>query len=133
MISKLNPEDYSFVVRRRGTLPKPWRWEIYRAGKSDAVERSVVFFESMSEAARKGKKALADFLGKPLLQTEAEIANSHARERRIVLKMATVVGRWRVLVSRAVSVPTYCSPSRRPARRFASHQMVANRCRAGVK
>jgi hypothetical protein len=58
------PDDYSFVVKRRGPLAKPWRWEIYRAGKSPPVKCSVVFFESMSEAAREGKKALADFLAK---------------------------------------------------------------------
>ena len=25
------PADYSFVVKRRGNPPKPWRWEIYCA------------------------------------------------------------------------------------------------------
>src|SRR5262245_30829692 len=49
------------LVKRRGTLAKPWRWEIFLAGKSVPVKRSTVFFESMSEAMR---EALADFLGK---------------------------------------------------------------------
>jgi hypothetical protein len=62
MISEFDPTDYSVVVKRRGSPPKPWRCEIYRAGKSDPVERSAVFFESMAQAARKGKMALADFL-----------------------------------------------------------------------
>ena len=62
MTRELDPTDYSFVVKRRGTPPKAWRWEIYRAGKSDAVMRSPVFFESMAQAAKEGKKALADFL-----------------------------------------------------------------------
>ena len=43
---------------------KPWRWEIYCAGKSAPVERSAVFFESMAEAAKEGKKALGHFLAK---------------------------------------------------------------------
>jgi len=63
MITHLDPTDFSFVVKRRGTPPKPWRWEIYRAGKSDPVKRSTVFFETMAQAAKEGKKALADFLG----------------------------------------------------------------------
>ena len=64
MIEELDPADYSFVVKRRGTPARPWRWEIYRAGKSGPVESSPVFFESMAEAAKEGKKALAQFLAK---------------------------------------------------------------------
>jgi hypothetical protein len=60
--NKFDPDDYSFVVKRRGSPPKPWRWEIYCAGKSDAVLRSPEFFGTMSEAAKQGKKALTDFL-----------------------------------------------------------------------
>ena len=26
--------DYSVVVKNRASLPKPWRWEVYRAGRS---------------------------------------------------------------------------------------------------
>ena len=48
----------------RGTQPKPWRWEIYCAGKAGPVERSPVFFESMAAAAKEGKKALAHLLAK---------------------------------------------------------------------
>jgi hypothetical protein len=64
MSDEFDPADYSFVVKRRGTPQKPWRWEIYRAGTSAPVERSPVFFESMAEAAKQGKKALAQFLVK---------------------------------------------------------------------
>jgi hypothetical protein len=59
-----DPADYSFVVKRRGNLPKPWRWEIYCAGRSAPVERSPVGFESMTEAIKEGKKALGHFLAK---------------------------------------------------------------------
>jgi hypothetical protein len=57
-----DPDDYSFVVKRRGNPPKPWRWEIYRACCSAPIERSSVFFGSMAEAAKDGKKALARLL-----------------------------------------------------------------------
>src|SRR5262249_36054369 len=56
MSEQFDPADFSFVVKRRGSLPKPWRWEIYRAGKNDPLERSAVFFESMAEALKEGKK-----------------------------------------------------------------------------
>jgi hypothetical protein len=59
---KFDPSDYSFVVKRRGSPAKPWRWEIYCAGRSGPVERSPGFFESMAEAAKEGKQALGRFL-----------------------------------------------------------------------
>jgi hypothetical protein len=64
MSEEFDPSDYSFVVKRRGSTAKPWRWEIYRAGRSGLVECSPGFFESMAEAAKEGKKALARFLAK---------------------------------------------------------------------
>jgi hypothetical protein len=64
MSEEFDPAHYSFVVKRRGNPPKPWRWEIYCAGKVVPVERSPVFFESMAEAAKEGKKALAHLLAK---------------------------------------------------------------------
>jgi len=62
MMTKLDQTDYSVAVMRRGKLAKPWRWEIYRAGTSVPVKRSTVLYESMTNAARAGKKATADFL-----------------------------------------------------------------------
>jgi hypothetical protein len=64
LLREFDPSDYSFVVKRRGSPAKPWRWEIYRAGRSGLVECSPGFFESMAEAAKEGKKALARFLAK---------------------------------------------------------------------
>jgi hypothetical protein len=64
MSEQFDPADYSFVVKWRGNPQKPWRWEIYCAGKSAPVERSSVFFESMAAAAKEGKKALERFLSK---------------------------------------------------------------------
>jgi hypothetical protein len=51
--------DFSVVVKSRRLPPNPWRWEIYRAGKSSAVEQSTVFFPTMAAANRAGKEALA--------------------------------------------------------------------------
>lgn len=51
--------DFSVVVKNRAPPPKPWRWEIYRAGRTSAIGHSEVFFESMTEANRAGKRALS--------------------------------------------------------------------------
>lgn len=64
MNEEFDPTDYSVVVKLRGVQPKPWRWEIYCAGKPGAVARSPDYFESMSAAAREGKKALANLLAR---------------------------------------------------------------------
>jgi hypothetical protein len=50
--------DFSVVVRNKAPLPKPWQWEIYRAGRNSAIERSKAFFETATEANRAGKVAL---------------------------------------------------------------------------
>jgi hypothetical protein len=50
--------DFSVVVKNRAPPPKPWRWEIYRAGRTSPIERSKAFFETMTEANRAGKMAL---------------------------------------------------------------------------
>jgi hypothetical protein len=51
-------EDFSVVVKSRAPPPKPWQWEIYRAGRNSPVERSKVFFETATAANRAGKLAL---------------------------------------------------------------------------
>jgi len=56
---EFDPADYSLAVKRRGKPAKPWRWEIYCPCKAVPVECSSIFFESMAEAAKEGKKALA--------------------------------------------------------------------------
>jgi hypothetical protein len=50
--------DFSVAVKNRALPPKPWRWEIYRAGRTSPIERSNAFFETMAEANRAGKAAL---------------------------------------------------------------------------
>jgi hypothetical protein len=50
--------DYTLAIKNKGRPPKPWRWEIYAAGKNKPVQQSE-FFETMSEATRAGKMALA--------------------------------------------------------------------------
>ena len=55
-------DDFSVVVKSRGRQPSPWKWEIYRAGRNTPVEQSAVYFSTMTEANRAGKKALSLFL-----------------------------------------------------------------------
>jgi len=54
--------DFSVVIKNRAPLPKSWRWEIYRAGRNSPIECSETFFETMAEANRAGKRALASLL-----------------------------------------------------------------------
>ena len=58
----LEADDFSVVVKNRAKLPKPWRWEIYRAGRSSPISQSGVHFESMTTAGRAGRTALSLFL-----------------------------------------------------------------------
>ena len=54
-----DPLDYTLAIRNKGQLSRPWRWEINEAGKNKPVQQSE-FFETMSEAIRAGKAALAE-------------------------------------------------------------------------
>lgn len=56
--------DYSVVVKNRARPPRPWRWEIYRAGTKQPIEVSSVYFDTMTMANRAGKEALKQLLGK---------------------------------------------------------------------
>ena len=58
-IGKYEREDFSVVVKSKGQPPKPWKWEIYRAGRSSAVEQSVIFFPTATAAHKAGKEALS--------------------------------------------------------------------------
>jgi len=53
-----DPTDFAVVVKNRARPPKPWRWEIYRAGRGSPIEQSAVYFETMAGANRAGKTAL---------------------------------------------------------------------------
>ena len=61
---KFDPTDYSVVVKSRGTPPNPWKWEIYRAGRSSPIKQSSVYFHTMAMANRAGKEALKELLEK---------------------------------------------------------------------
>jgi hypothetical protein len=54
----LDYADFSVVVKNRAKLPKPWRWEIYRAGRSNPIEQSGISFDSVTAANRAGTAAL---------------------------------------------------------------------------
>ena len=64
MLKDFDPSDYSIVVKSRAPLPRPWRWEIYCAGKRQPIQRSDVLFESREKASATGKEALARLLEK---------------------------------------------------------------------
>jgi len=60
----LDRTDYSVVVKNRARMPKPWRWEIYRAGRVSPVAHSEDYFESRNTANLQGKMALEQLLKK---------------------------------------------------------------------
>jgi hypothetical protein len=63
--SEFDRTDYSVVVKNsRGTGPNPWKWEIYRAGRSSPIKQSPVNFSTMAMASRVGKEALKRLLEK---------------------------------------------------------------------
>ena len=64
MLKDFDPTDYSVVVKSRAPLPKPWRWEIYCAGKRLPVAHSETFFASRGSASAAGKEALNQLLEK---------------------------------------------------------------------
>jgi hypothetical protein len=64
MRREFDPDDYAVVVKLRAVPPKPWRWEIYCAGKRLPVVQSDALFESRGEAHLEGKKALTQLIAK---------------------------------------------------------------------
>jgi hypothetical protein len=56
--------DYSVVAKNRARPPRPWRWEIYRAGRQSPVAHSQEFFDLRSAAIAEGKAALGRLLEK---------------------------------------------------------------------
>jgi hypothetical protein len=56
--------DYSFVVKNRGSPPDPWKWEIYRAGRSSPIGQSPTFFFTMAAATKAGRAALKQLLAR---------------------------------------------------------------------
>ena len=54
----LEHADFSVVAKNKAPLPKPWRWEIYRAGRVSPIDHSDVYFETVTEAKRAGQAAL---------------------------------------------------------------------------
>ena len=62
MSSLFDQTDFSVVVKHRAAPPKPWRWEIYRAGRNSPIDSSSVRYETVSAANRAGKEALKQLL-----------------------------------------------------------------------
>jgi hypothetical protein len=65
MSKALDPADYFVVVKNRARLPKPWRWEIHRAGRQSPVAHSQEFFDLRGTAIVEGRAALDVLLKKP--------------------------------------------------------------------
>jgi hypothetical protein len=61
---RIDDADYSVVVKNRGSLRDPWRWEIYRAGRLSSIGQSPTFFRTMAAANKAGKSALKQLLAK---------------------------------------------------------------------
>jgi hypothetical protein len=61
-VQMIDHSDFSVVVKSRGRPPDQWKWEIYRAGRNSPIKQSDIFFSTMTEANRAGKKALSLFL-----------------------------------------------------------------------
>jgi hypothetical protein len=55
---ELEPGDFHVAVRRREHSETPWRWEIWAAAQTKAVEQSKSHYPTMSQAIREGKAAL---------------------------------------------------------------------------
>jgi hypothetical protein len=62
MFSSHARTDFSVAIKSRGKPPNPWRWEIYRAGRSSAFEQSLEFFPTMTAANKARKEALAKLI-----------------------------------------------------------------------
>jgi len=54
--------DFSVVVTKKASPPKPWRWEIYRSGRKSPIKQSDTLFDSATAANRAGKLALKGLL-----------------------------------------------------------------------
>jgi hypothetical protein len=56
--------DYSLIVKRCRTPGLSWRWEIHRAGRSTAIEKSSSELQTVASANKHGREALKQFLFK---------------------------------------------------------------------
>jgi len=64
-INRQDPQDFSVVVKNKGTDSKPWKWVIYSAGGKSPTVSSPENFGSMAGAYKAGKEALKKFLQQP--------------------------------------------------------------------
>ena len=85
--------DYTLAIKNKSRPQKPWRWEIYLAGKSKPVRQSE-FLETMSEATRTGKAALAELRAK---RVERFVGRQNIEHFQEMLKITTDPGQRQVL------------------------------------
>ena len=61
---RFDDTDYTVAVKNRAPPPNSWRWEIYRAGRTNPIMQSPVFFLTMAAGNTAGKMALKQLLAK---------------------------------------------------------------------
>jgi hypothetical protein len=71
--------DFSVVVKHRGRPPSPWKWEIYRSGRKSPVKQSDIYFSTVAEANRAGRKALNLFLSEFQLEAPAQSPSGRSK------------------------------------------------------
>ena len=64
-VSRQDSDDYSVVVKNKGSDSNPWKWAIYVAGRKSPMTSSSESFDTMAGAYKAGKKALKKLLEKP--------------------------------------------------------------------
>jgi hypothetical protein len=64
MIGKNERQHFAVVVKSRGQPATPWRSEIYRAGRSSAVEQSAIFFSDGDGRPQGGKGSIGPTIQK---------------------------------------------------------------------
>jgi hypothetical protein len=62
--SRYSRDDYSVVVKHKEGAPKPWGWEIYRAGTANPIKVPSDYFDTLIAAQRAGKQALKELMDK---------------------------------------------------------------------
>jgi hypothetical protein len=65
-IGRTDSQDFSVVVKNKGTGSKPWKWVIYSAGRKSPLISSGENFASMAGAYKAGREALKKFLAEPM-------------------------------------------------------------------
>ena len=102
---RFDDTGYSVVVKNRGTPPNSWRWEIYRAGRSNPIRQSPVLFRSGDrQQSRKGGAQGAIGQAKSLTKQVRSVIQFHVtdfgREVAATSRPVLRLGRHRLMVAK---------------------------------